>query len=100
MDDASPGMDPATERQTADGWDIVCNRPPPRLRIAHFIHRYPPALGGSEAYLAQLSRSLVEAGHAVTVFTTTALDLTAFWSGRSRCLPQGRTVEDGVEVRR
>ncbi len=36
----------------------------------------------------------------MTVFTTTALDLTSFWSRQGRCLPPGRTVEDGVEVRR
>lgn len=70
------------------------------MRIAHFVQRYPPALGGSEAYFARLSRSLVEAGHQVTVFTTTALDLEAFWSRRGRRLRPGRSVEDGVEVRR
>jgi glycosyltransferase involved in cell wall biosynthesis len=70
------------------------------MRIAHFVQRYPPALGGSEAYFARLSRALVEAGHEVTVFTTTALDLQAFWSRRGRRLRPGRSREDGVEVRR
>ena len=77
------------------------NRPPQGpLRVAHFVHRYPPALGGAEAYFARLSRYLVSQGHAVTVFTTTALDLEAFWSRRGRCLPAGRQLEDGVDVRR
>jgi glycosyltransferase involved in cell wall biosynthesis len=70
------------------------------MRIAHFVQRYPPALGGSEAYFARLSRHLTAAGHSVTVFTTTALDLEAFWRIRSRCLPAGIGQEDGVEVRR
>jgi glycosyltransferase involved in cell wall biosynthesis len=70
------------------------------MRIAHFIQRYPPALGGSEAYFARLSRFLADAGDQVTVFTTTALDLTAFWSPRGRCLPRGSSKVDGVEVRR
>jgi glycosyltransferase involved in cell wall biosynthesis len=70
------------------------------LRVAHVIHRYPPALGGSEAYFARLSRFLAAAGHAVTVLTTTALDLEAFWSRRARRLEAGRSVEDGVTVRR
>src|SRR5438445_163755 len=70
-----------------------------RLRIAHFVHRYPPALGGSEAYFARLSRYLAGRGHHVTVFTTTALDLEAF-RGPGRTLPPGTTMEDGVEVRR
>jgi glycosyltransferase involved in cell wall biosynthesis len=70
------------------------------MRIAHFVQRYPPALGGSEAYFARLSRYLAAAGDEVTVFTTNALALEAFWSRRGRCLPAGVTHEDGVEVRR
>lgn len=70
------------------------------MRVAHFVQRYPPALGGSEAYFARLSRHLAAAGDRVTVFTTTALDLEAFWSTRGRCLRPGVTWEDGVEVRR
>jgi glycosyltransferase involved in cell wall biosynthesis len=70
------------------------------MRIAHFVHRYPPAPGGAEAYFARLSRALVEAGHQVTVFTSNALDLQAFWSRRGRRVPAGKTVEEGVEVRR
>jgi glycosyltransferase involved in cell wall biosynthesis len=70
------------------------------MRIAHFVQRYPPALGGSEAYFARLSRHLAAAGDRVTAFTTTALDLEGFWSPRGRRLPAGVTAEDGVEVRR
>jgi glycosyltransferase involved in cell wall biosynthesis len=70
------------------------------MRIAHFVQRYPPALGGSEAYFARLSRHLVERGHQVTVFTTNAIDLEAFWSKRGRCLPTEVTWEDGLEIRR
>src|SRR4051812_19627921 len=70
------------------------------MRVAHFVQRYPPALGGSEAYFARLSRHLAAAGARVTVFTTTAVDLSAFWSPRHPCLPAGVAVEDGVEVRR
>ena len=70
------------------------------MRVAHFVHRYPPALGGSEAYFARLSKYLTSAGAQVTVFTTTAIDLQAFWSRRGRCLPAGLTYEDGIEVRR
>src|SRR5437016_2677021 len=70
------------------------------MRVAHFVQRYPPTLGGSEAYFARLSRTLAAAGDQVTVFTTTAVDLEAFWSTRGRCLRPGVTREDGVEVRR
>jgi glycosyltransferase involved in cell wall biosynthesis len=70
------------------------------LRVAHFIHRYPPALGGSEAYFARLGRHLAAAGDDVTVFTTAAYDLKALWSPGGRCLPAGISVEDGVTVQR
>lgn len=70
------------------------------MRLAHFIHRYPPAVGGAEAYFARLSRHLVAAGDQVVVFTTTALDLEAFWDRRARQLPAGHECCDGVEVRR
>jgi glycosyltransferase involved in cell wall biosynthesis len=70
------------------------------MRLAHFVQRYPPALGGSEAYFARLGRHLTASGEQVTVFTTTAVQLEAFWSVRGRCLPASTAVEDGVEVRR
>jgi glycosyltransferase involved in cell wall biosynthesis len=70
------------------------------MHLAHFIQRYPPARGGSEAYFERLSRYLVEAGESVTVFTSNALDLEAFWSRHGRCLPPGNSMELGVEVRR
>src|SRR5205807_2886829 len=76
------------------------NRGRSPLRVAHFVQRYPPALGGSEAYFARLSRHLAAVGDRVTVFTTSALDLEAFWLPHGRRLPAGVTREDGIEVRR
>jgi glycosyltransferase involved in cell wall biosynthesis len=70
------------------------------MRVAHFVHRYPPALGGAEAYFGRLSRWLAAAGDQVTVFTTNALDLESLRSPRGRRRPAGTTREDGVEVRR
>jgi glycosyltransferase involved in cell wall biosynthesis len=70
------------------------------MRVAHFVQRYPPALGGSEAYFARLSRWLAGAGDQVRVFTTNALDLEAFWTRAGRCGPAGRSLVDGVEVQR
>src|SRR5438105_12767100 len=72
----------------------------PSMRLAHFSHRYPPALGGSEAYFARLSRHLAAVGHPVTVHTSNAYDLAAFWSPRGVSLPAGVQREDDVEVRR
>jgi glycosyltransferase involved in cell wall biosynthesis len=70
------------------------------MKIAHFVQRYPPALGGSEAYFARLSRYLVEKENHVSVFTTHAKDLETFWSRKGACVPSGIQLEDGVEVRR
>jgi glycosyltransferase involved in cell wall biosynthesis len=70
------------------------------MRAAHFVQRYPPALGGSEAYFARLSNHLAAAGDSITVFTTTAIPLESFWSIRSPCLPPSDLVLDGVRIRR
>jgi glycosyltransferase involved in cell wall biosynthesis len=70
------------------------------MRIAHYVHRYPPALGGAEAYFARLSNFMTEHGNQVTVFTSNAVDLTAFWSRRGLCLPAGETSESGIRIRR
>lgn len=70
------------------------------MHIAHFIQRYPPALGGSEAYFHRLGRFLTTLGHRVTVWSTVANDLSAFWSPAASCLPPGSSILDGVEVRR
>lgn len=46
--------------------------------IAIFVHRYPPALGGSESYAKRLAEFHAAHGDRVTVFTTTALELGEF----------------------
>src|SRR5439155_25014492 len=51
-------------------------------------------------WAGRLSRYLAAAGEQVTVWTTTALDLTAFTQRGRRELPVGTTTEDGVTVRR
>src|SRR5260370_14879673 len=80
--------------------EIVLRMEDKPLRVAHFVQRYPPALGGSEAYFARLGRHLADAGDAVTVFTTAAIDLEAFWLKQGRCLPAGTDTQNGVVVRR
>ncbi|MFO0877144.1 MAG: glycosyltransferase family 4 protein [Gemmataceae bacterium] len=70
------------------------------IRLAHFVQRYPPALGGSEAYMARLSRYHVQAGDEVEVYTTTGDALDAFWDRRASQLPPGEEWVDGVQVHR
>ena len=70
------------------------------MHVAQFIHRYPPAVGGSESYTARLARDLAAHGHRSEIWTTTALHLASFQSrGHSESHP-GELVEDGVTVRR
>jgi glycosyltransferase involved in cell wall biosynthesis len=70
------------------------------LRIVHICPRYPPAPGGVELFFGKLSTALAREGHQVQVWTTTARSVDAFTSPAGLTLPEGRTVEEGVEVRR
>lgn len=70
------------------------------MHIAQFVHRYPPALGGAEAWTARLSQHLATKGHSVTAWTTTALDLTAFTKRGKSETAAGIDLEDGISVRR
>jgi glycosyltransferase involved in cell wall biosynthesis len=49
------------------------------MHVAQFVQRYPPAVGGSEMYAARLCDHLAGHGDRVRYWTTTALDLEAFW---------------------
>jgi glycosyltransferase involved in cell wall biosynthesis len=70
------------------------------MHVAHFIQRYPPALGGSEAYFARLSEFMTACGHQVSVHTTNAIDLEAFWSRHGKCLPAGTQTAGGITIHR
>lgn len=54
------------------------------MQIAQFVHRFPPALGGAEAYTARLCRRFAARGHSIRVWTTTAIDLPAIWQAGHR----------------
>ena len=65
------------------------------MRFLHVSHQYPPAIGGSEKYIADLSEALAARGHQVDVFTTRATD---YHSWRSELPPFER--RNGVAVYR
>ena len=44
------------------------------MRFLHVTHQYPPAIGGAEKYIADLSEALVSRGHAVDVYTARSVD--------------------------
>ena len=51
------------------------------MHLAQFVHRYPPARGGAEAYIARLTDYLRANGDTVDVWTTSAIALEEFWHG-------------------
>lgn len=65
------------------GTGVIVSYPSP-MHIAHFVPRTPPALGGSEAYFERLRRFHEAHGDTVTTWTTTAIDLEAFWKSGGR----------------
>ena len=67
--------------------------------IAQFVHRYPPALGGAEAYCKRLCDFLAAKGDRVTVFTTTAVELADFQSKSKRLAPTGE-ADGPLRIRR
>ncbi len=50
------------------------------MHVAQFVHRYPPARGGAEAYAERLTNDLRAHGDSVDVWTTTAIQLEEFWT--------------------
>lgn len=70
------------------------------MHLAQFIQRYPPALGGSEAYFSRLANYLTTQGDRVTIWTTTAERLEEFGQRIVPQRPMNIVEVDGVEVRR
>ena len=53
------------------------------MHVAQFVQRYPPALGGSEAYTARLCEYLAARGDRVSVWTTDAIELGEMWGAKN-----------------
>ena len=71
------------------------------MKIAWFIHRYFPCVGGAENYGRAMVRRFVEAGHEVDVLTSDAHDLWYFTNkGRKRVEAPPESIVDGARVRR
>ena len=68
------------------------------MHVLHLIHRYPPAVGGSEYFMAQASEYLAARGHHVTVLTTAARDLDHFWRRSAASFKPGVEIRNGVRV--
>jgi len=70
------------------------------MHAVFVLPRFFPYRGGYENSMLSVSHCLVERGHRVTVFTTTAQDLEALWLPGFKTFPAGESSVDGVTVRR
>jgi glycosyltransferase involved in cell wall biosynthesis len=71
------------------------------MKIAWFIHRYFPCVGGAEGYARAMVLRFVEAGHEVDVHTSDAHDLWYFTNKtRKRIDAPATSTVDGATVRR
>ena len=70
------------------------------MHVALVLPRFFPYRGGYENSLLTLAKYLVAHGHRVTVFTTVADDLEAFWLPGFKTFPEEQISVDGVVVRR
>jgi glycosyltransferase involved in cell wall biosynthesis len=69
------------------------------VRILHLSHGYPPAHGGSEVVMQQLSERLA-VDNEVTVVTTTAFTTASFRVPGQPTMPEGEEMCGGVRIRR
>jgi len=70
------------------------------MHAVFVVPRFHPYRGGYENSMLSIARCLVERGHRVTVFTTTAQDLESLWLPGFKTYPAGESTVDGVRIRR
>jgi len=70
------------------------------MHAGFVLPRFFPYRGGYENSMLSIARCLVERGHRVTVFTTTAQDLESLWLPGFKTFPAGESRVDGITIRR
>jgi glycogen(starch) synthase len=70
------------------------------MNALFLIHRYPPAVGGSERFVHEMARRLAKDGHQATLYTTDVLDVEGFWERGHQRLAPGLENNSGVRVHR
>lgn len=70
------------------------------MNVLFLIHRYPPAVGGSERFVQAIARRLVAEGHQATVYTSNVLEMEGFWLRGYKRLTAGMEDDTGVRIRR
>lgn len=70
------------------------------MHAVFVLPRFFPYRGGYENTILSFAKSLVQGGHRVTVFTTTANDLESLWVPGYRTFPPGEISVDGIAIHR
>lgn len=70
------------------------------MHIVHVVQLYHPVSSGSVQYFIEIGRRLAAAGHRVTVLTTNAYDLEAFWQSGRREIAEPYEFHHGCHIHR
>lgn len=70
------------------------------MHIVHVVQLYHPVSSGSVQYFVEIGRRLAAEGHRVTVLTTTAYDLEAFWQSGRREIHETSETHLGCQILR
>ncbi len=70
------------------------------MRVLHVNIGYPPFVGGAQIFMQQVTRRLVQRGHAVEAWVSDALEVDHLWSRGRPHLPAGGERDEGVMVQR
>lgn len=70
------------------------------MHIVHVVQLYHPVSSGSVQYFVEIGRRLAAEGHTVTVLTTTAYDLEAFWQSGRREIDSAYEFDRGCHIHR
>jgi glycosyltransferase involved in cell wall biosynthesis len=70
------------------------------MNVVFVVPRFHPYRGGYENYILKIASGLHSCGHKVTILTSNAFDLEAFWLKGFRTIPPGDEDFEGLAIRR
>jgi glycosyltransferase involved in cell wall biosynthesis len=68
------------------------------MHFVHVVQMYHPVTSGSVKFFVELGQRLVHSGHRVTILTTTAAELEAFWLSAKNEYPAGTEEHLGTTI--
>lgn len=70
------------------------------MHFVHVVQMYHPVTSGSVKFFVEVAHQLVQRGHRVTILTTTAGELEAFWLPNKKEFPAGVQEYAGTTIHR